>query len=51
MTIRLTVYQGFFYFLKKYKISYLTLQKHVHEPNAHRASNGGKYINANVSSN
>lgn len=42
MTIGINCIQVFFYFLKKYKISYLKLQKHVHKPNAHRASNGEK---------
>lgn len=40
MTIGFNCIQRVFYFLKKYKISYLTLQKHIHKPNAQRASNG-----------
>lgn len=51
MTIGFKCIQRDFYFLKKYKILYLTLQKHVQKPNAHRASNRGKYRNANPSLN
>lgn len=51
MTIGFNYIQRIFYFLKKYKISYLTLQKHVHKTNAHRASDGEKYRNANPSLN
>lgn len=51
MTIGFNCIQRIFYFLKKYKISYITLQKHVHKTNAHRAPDGEKHRNANPSLN